>query len=674
LGALWGAGTAEVVLPQLAFSMSAPLPFMKAQSRRSRYNIHQGRTLPLAGAALIGALTLVMYVHSFGGGFLLDDDMYLTKNRSIQAGDGLYSFWCTTEPVDYYPVSNTSLWIEWRIWGMNPVGYRVTNLVLHLANTLLVWLILRRLAIPGAFLAALLWAIHPVNVESVAWIAQRKTVLSMLFALLSILCFLRSSPLTDPQEPQARSSTSRMAEGWRDVVGLGGSYWPSVLLFVLAMLSKASVATLPVILLAILWWQNCELSKRAIMVTAPFFAAAAALTVVDMWFLSHGAETVIRSANVGQRILGAAAAFWFYWLKAFLPQDQLFVYPQWSVQVSDWHWWIPLLAISLVTVFLVAYRRIPLVRGVLLAWIVFAAGLLPLVGLVDVGFMRYSLVADHYQYVALVAAMALLAAGCTLWYEKTSGVLRFCAVLVVTILVGTQLCFTWRQTVLFGDPARLYAATLEKNPDCWMIHHNLGVLFDDAGFSAEAVERFQEALRLKPGWSMALFNLGNSLSHLGRSNEAIDAYHKALENDPKNSSIHNNLGKVLLDLKRPAEAQKEFQLAVQLKPDFPEAHCSLGMTLLDGGQAANAVLQFQQAISLRRDYLKAWERLSEANRQMHNYAAAAEAGQQALTLARANGQTTLVEWLEAQLAKDQADAAGSPASSSSSSNASKREQ
>jgi Flp pilus assembly protein TadD len=333
-----------------------------------------------------------------------------------------------------------------------------------------------------------------------------------------------------------------------------------------------------------------------------------------------------------------------------------------------------LIAALAVTAALVWQRRNFWLRPLLLAWTYFAIALLPLLGLVDVGFMQYSLVADHYQYVALTAALSISAAGCTIWFERTRGGARWTIPLGAAILIAIWLNLARQQAELFGQPARLYALTLERNPECWAAHNNLGILFDEAGMWPEAVDRFQEALRLKPGWSMALYNLGNSLSNLGRSDEAIRAYRKALESDPKNFSIHNNLGKALLDVKQPTEARQEFQRAVQLEPDFPEAHCNLGMVLLDADQGPQAVLEFQQAISQRRDYLKAWERLGEANRHLHNYVGAIDATQQALALARANGQAALVERLEIQLAKDRSDLASSPASSSSSSNGSKRGQ
>ncbi len=151
--------------------------------------------LPLgvsAGVTLIVVVIFLAYLPSINGGFVLDDDDLLTDNAFIKASDGLYQFWCTAETQDYWPVTNTTFWIEWRLWGMNPTGYHVTNLILHIVESLLIWVILRKLSIPGAFLAAMIFAVHPVNVESVAWIAQRKNMMAMLFFLLSILCYLKT--------------------------------------------------------------------------------------------------------------------------------------------------------------------------------------------------------------------------------------------------------------------------------------------------------------------------------------------------------------------------------------------------------------------------------------------------------------------------------------------------
>ena len=215
----------------------------------------------LAGVAIIVLAAFLAYLPSINGGFVLDDDLLVTENNLIQTPDGLRKLWCTTESVEYYPVTNSTFWIEWRLWGMNPTGYHVINLILHIVETLLIWVILRKLSIPGAFLAAMIFAVHPVNVESVAWIAQRKNVMAMLFFLLSILWYLKAdmptasvgmAPVHSHGGPWERDKT--FSSFILHPSSFHFWYWLSLAAFVLAMLSKGSAAVLPVLLLGILWW------------------------------------------------------------------------------------------------------------------------------------------------------------------------------------------------------------------------------------------------------------------------------------------------------------------------------------------------------------------------------------------------------------------------------------
>src|SRR3972149_849156 len=273
--------------------------------------------LPAAMTLIIAIAAFIAYFPSLSGGFIWDDELLISLNRFTKAPDGLYGIWCTNKTADYWPVTNTSFWIEWRLWGTQTTGYHVTNLFLHIANTLLIWIILRKLSIPGAFLAALIFAIHPVNVESVAWIAQRKNTLSMFFFLLSILCYLKleiplpssqngiyriSSPLTSghhvsgrsPLAPRPSPLAPRLSPLW---------YWLSLMGFVLAMLSKGSAAVLPVLLLEIIWWRRTgtvpnpagtvpirhwrmglspSVWRWDLLRLAPFFALAAVLAGVDI--------------------------------------------------------------------------------------------------------------------------------------------------------------------------------------------------------------------------------------------------------------------------------------------------------------------------------------------------------------------------------------------------------
>ncbi len=297
------------------------------------------------------------------------------------------------------------LWLEWRLWGLNPSGYHVTNVLLHWIACLLIWKLLRTLAVPGDFFAALLFAVHPVNVESVAWIAQRKGLLAMVFFLLSILWFLRASDAhTDDPIHDDADSVSRRALLWNGL---------SLLAFVLAMLSKGSVAILPLVLLLIVWWQQGSISKADLLRTVPFFIVSVVLTVVNIWFQNHGADIVVRDVGFIDRILGASAAVWFYLSKALVPLYLVFIYPQWNIQSTNLWWWLPLAAAITFTLAMLWWQRsrATWIRPLLVAWLFLCIALLPVMGFSDVGFMRYSLVADHYQYIAIVAAAAAVAAG-----------------------------------------------------------------------------------------------------------------------------------------------------------------------------------------------------------------------------------------------------------------------
>ena len=316
--------------------------------------------LPLGAAAglfLITVVAIIAYMPSISGGFIWDDYLLLVDNPLVKASDGLHQIWCTAQAIDYWPATNTSFWIEWRMWGMNSTGYHVTNLVLHIAESLLVWIILRKLSIPGALLAALLFAVHPVNVESVAWIAQRKNTMAMLFFLLSILWYVKYlvgspgsrtwaampqeveknslnfaitscdfvSPVQEPVLPSTHCPPSTAHSiPW---------YWLSMAAFLLAMLGKGSVAILPLLLLGIIWWLR-PLEWRDLVRIAPFFVIAAILAAVNVEFQTHATDKVVRAIGFTERLLGAGGVVWFYFYKAIFPLDLAFVYQQWHINAG----------------------------------------------------------------------------------------------------------------------------------------------------------------------------------------------------------------------------------------------------------------------------------------------------------------------------------------------------
>ncbi|HEY4760081.1 MAG TPA: tetratricopeptide repeat protein, partial [Thermoguttaceae bacterium] len=557
-------------------------PFMPKRKKTSNKQVSRARSgtsvqsaLPLsvlAGVVLIVVAVMLAYSPAINGGFIVDDILLLTKSELIKAADGLYRFWCSTKAPDYWPVTNSSLWIEWRLWEMNPTGYHLTNLILHIVEALLIWIILRKLSIPGAFLAAMIFAVHPVNVESVAWISQRKNVLAMLFFLLSILCYLKMEiqssssqngidRIASPLAPFPSPLATRHSPLW---------YWLSLVAFLLAMLSKGSVAMLPVLLLGIIWWLR-PLTRWDLVRTAPFFVVAVVLTVVNMRFQRHGADEVVRNVDFAQRLLGAGGVVWFYLYKALLPLNLAFVYPQWQIEAGNLLWWLPLLAAVAVTGVLWCYRE-SWSRPLLFAWGFFCVALLPVMGFTDVGFMKYSLVADHYQHIAIIGLISLAAALWGIWYQRTREIARWPATAVAIVAVAALTFLTWQQCGIYRDAMTLYQDTLEKNPECWMAHYSLGVTLGMKGQTQKAIEHYKQALWFKPDYVEAHNNLGLELAQTGRPQEAIEHYQQALGHKPDFYEAYNNLGNALVQVGRTQEAIEHYLQALQLKPDNPDAH------------------------------------------------------------------------------------------------------
>jgi tetratricopeptide (TPR) repeat protein len=555
--------------------------------------------------AALAALAVVVYWPALSGGFIWDDDTLLTLNPLVKASDGLYRIWFTGDAIDYWPVTNTSFWLEWRIWGTHAAGYHATNLVLHLASTFLFWTILRALSVPGAWLAASLFLLHPVNVESVAWIAERKNTLSMFFALLSTLWFIREP------NPEGRGPN------W---------YALSVAAFVLAMLSKGSVAPLPAMLLVIIWWQRGTITRADLVKTAPFFGVSIALTLVNIWFQTHQLTTPIREAAPLERLLGAGAVVWFYLYKALLPLKLIFVYPEWDIRAGDVRWWLPLAGAIAVSAILIWQRRRPVARALLCGWLLFGLALVPVMGFVDVYFMKYSLVADHYQYLAILSVTACVAAG--LARLPANARLAAGAVLLAALSFGT-----WKQSHLYASAETLYRTTLRDNPSAWLAHNNLAAILtisnpDEALFHANEAARlkpsdpvvhndrgtlllragrmdmanaeFREAIRLMPTFAAAHNNLCNSLDIQQRYEDAAAACREALRLAPNMADAHYNLGIALLGLGQ-TNAAEEFSAVLALRPEMAEAHYYLAGLLQMRGQLSDAQRHFEEAIRLKPD-------------------------------------------------------------------------
>ena len=340
-------------------------------------------------ALVLVLVTFAAYTPVWHAGFIWDDDDHLTANHAVAASNGLKMIWSSLHTSRYYPLTLTTFWFERRLWGLDPRPYHLVNIALHAANGVLIFLLLRRWRIPGAWLAAMLWLLHPVNVESVAWITELKNTQSGLFFFLSILGFLRFDAGKNHR--------------W---------YVLALACGLAAMLSKPSTVVLPVVLLLCVWWERGILQRADIMRVIPFFTMAlgmSALTVAEQRGMVLGAGTTEWQLGPAERLGIAGKAVWFYAAKAVWPVRLTFVYPRWDMDASSPLFWAPLAAVVAVGVILWKRRSLPGCRAALFGWAFFLVALGPVLGFFDVFYFRYSYVADHFQYLACLGLISLAA-------------------------------------------------------------------------------------------------------------------------------------------------------------------------------------------------------------------------------------------------------------------------
>ena len=453
-------------------------------------NANQRLVLGMIGLII---LTFLIYLPALTAGFIWDDDSMLTGNLFVKTKDGLRYIWFSTNLPDYFPLTSTSFWIEWKLWGDNPVGYHFINVLLHVASSILIWRVLVTMNIPGAFVAALLFAVHPVNVESVAWIAERKNTLSLFFLLLAILFFLKSTGLS--------------GEGEKQTAGSGQFYVLSLGAFLMSLLSKTGGVLLPFVLLLCLWWIKKRITRKDVFRTLPFFIPAAVFGVITIWFQYRraiGADVVVTRSLV-TKIIIACKAVWFYLAKILWPANLSFVYPFWEINERSLVAYLPtifLLAI-LAGLFLSKKRE---AKAALFSFACFLLLLSPVLGFFKIYFQRYSMVADHWQYFAMICIVALGAAALNKLRSLPGG--HSLHVFTVFNVIAVLSCLSWRQCGIYKNPETLWRDTLAKNPACWLAHNEFGLLLVQQGKVAEAVSHYEQSLKAQPEQQEAYNNIG----------------------------------------------------------------------------------------------------------------------------------------------------------------------
>jgi tetratricopeptide (TPR) repeat protein len=532
------------------------------------------------GGGLLVLIVLLAYLPALKGGFVWDDDSWTIKLvRVLRDTSGLRSIWLEPKTMQqYYPLSGTAFWLDYQLWGFWPLPYHVEDVLLHALAALLFWRSLRSLRVPGAGMACAIFALHPMMVESAAWIAERKNVLSLCLCLGSYLAFQRyrrSADLSWSGERQMLDANPPRGTS-RDAL----FYLLALLMFVAAMAAKTAVCAMPAATLLLIWFRRGALRWREdVAPTIPFFAVALAMGAVTAWLeKTHvGAQGADYALTVWQRGLIAGRAFWFYLGKLLWPANLCFVYPRWQPDATDWRQWLyPATALGLL--FTLWQKRIRLGRGPVTALLFFTGTLAPLLGFVNVYFMRYSFVCDHWVYLPSLGPIALASAGMSRLLERL-GQRPSVKFALGGVLLLTLFALTSQRTPMYADLETLWRTTIDENPVSWVAHNNLGNALFRRARTEEAVSHFQRAIELKPDLAEAYTSLGVAQGSAGHIDQAIANFKQAIRVAPDYAEAYYDLGIALNRTGQTDEAIRQFQEAIRLKPGFSAAKSSLHSTL-----------------------------------------------------------------------------------------------
>ena len=558
------------------------------------------------GAAVLVLAVFVVYWPALRGAFLWDDFLVVHRNPLVTGELAPGAIWFHMD----FPLTYVAFWLEWLAWGNHPTGYHVVNVLLHATSALLLWRVLAQLKVPAPWLAAMIFAVHPVCVASVAWISELKNTLSLPFFLLSLLWYSSLDPDPRTTHHAPRSSLT---------------YCLSLLAFLLALLSKTSTVMLPVVLLACAWWQRGRITWRDWRRTSPFFALALSFGLMSIWFQTHGAITGahVQSETFWGRLAGAGMALWFYFGKALLPLHLSMIYPRWKIDAAAPLSYLPLLLWCGVLAACWPLRR-TWGRHVLFGLGCFTVTLFPVLGFFDMYFLMLSRVSDHFDYLPLTALAALAAGGLGYGFSRivrtTEGsthkplanssarsamsIARWRpgnqAPSAATALVVTLAVLAMQRAQVFQSEEALWRDTLAKNPTAWCAHANLGWILASQQKYAEARDHLLTSLKLNPNNAQAHSNLGRVLSLQGRSAEAEPEFQAAVRIKPKDSEIRRSYASALAEQGRKAEAAKQLRELLMLKPDT-EARSQLATLLYQMANYSEAVAEYRQVVAAKPD-------------------------------------------------------------------------
>jgi tetratricopeptide (TPR) repeat protein len=657
------------------------------------FRLVRGKGL-LGEVVLVFLLAFAVYAPVLTGQFVWDDTLLIDKNPLVTGEFGLGSIWFHTD----FPLTLAAFWVQWLLWGKSPAGYHIINVLLHALNAVLVWRVLARLKVRGAWFAAVLFAIHPVCVASVAWISELKNTLSLPFFLLSLLWYVAADePLNRPRphsRPRPRN-LFRTAEDQSDyenertgsititmtttrTIGRGGLlaeagsfvvlwarspmvlYYLSLLAFLLALLAKTSTVMLPVVLLACGWWERGRISKRDLLRACPFFILALVFGLMTIRFQAQGAigDKIVQTENLWARLAGAGMASWFYLGKALFPLNLNLIYPRWQIDASAALSYLPL--VLWCGLLGICWRgRRAWGRPVLFALGCFTITLFPVLGFLDMYYLALSRVSDHFQYLPLIAIVALVSAGvqvlareftatdCTDFTDGTRGTkwesnskqgeLAKLGVNVAEISAPTggklvpgsaettSSSVESVQSVAPGSSAQRLGGKL------WAFLWPTGIVlglsaltFHRAQVFAEGGALWRDTLAKNPAAWCAHNNLGTILAEQHQYEEAKTHFLASLGLNPDNAQAHSNLGIALAQEGHFAQAQQHFLTALKIKPSDADIHWAYAMALVRAGKVKDGLDHAHEALRLEPGFTRRRQLATLLFETGHNREAVAE--------------------------------------------------
>ena len=551
----------------------------------------------IQGGIIFGSSMLV-YLACVHGDWVWDDYPLIALNPVVQGPYSFLAWWFSPDAPDYFPLTTTMLWLEWHAFGNATTGYHVVSMLLHAAASILLWRLLAVMRIPGAWLAGLLFAVHPLCVESVAWISELKNTLTQPLFLLAAIHWVRA-------DEQAETDQTFTA---------GATQWALALFcFLMAMFAKTSVVMFPVVILLHAWWKRGAVSFRDILRAAPFFLVSLLLGLVTIWF-QHGraiGAEVIPVGGPASRFAIAGMAIPFYLSKILLPIGLLPIYPRWQVDPPHiWQFisWPCLAALAAACWF----NRRTWGRQILFAGGFFLIMILPVLGFITISYMRISWVADHFVYLPMISIVALLAAAITTAAKQLTGNARHAATAATATIVLLLAIASFRDAAAWVDEGTLWQQNVRSNPDAWMAYVRLGSWKRRHGNPQGALLDFQVAIRLRPDYGENYNDMANALRDMGRVEEALAAYRESIARSPLIIESRTNLAEYLAEQGRFAEAAIQYRELVAMVPDHAEFNNKLGVCLYSSGQREEAVTCFERALELHPGWSDAEQNLAGA--------------------------------------------------------------